>query len=194
MKTIIRLFCLIFLTASCSSDNETIVDHPNLGDYDLHSFTSNVAMDLDYDGIESTDFKAELDWLYFNNRLLNTSLPMVIRNAHHHNYDDIEVLVANNMGMPRDDYHPLSPHINVRFKGDDRVKLLEIKENEVLNIFYPDSSPDHEINLPDVNSFVLNDNNTVTVDMSQRFFDLLEDEWKQVELVAVYKKIEDSND
>ena len=54
----------LLLICSCEQDDDIPKTHPNLGEYNLISLKSNIALDLNYDGIQSTDFKQELSMYY----------------------------------------------------------------------------------------------------------------------------------
>lgn len=57
----IMIFSILFLILSCSEapDNDVINSNFSYGEYDAISITSNIAIDANFDGIYSTDFRIE---------------------------------------------------------------------------------------------------------------------------------------
>jgi hypothetical protein len=192
----VKIIMVIILTnlfiVSCN-DNDNIEPLPaNLGIYELQSLKSNIAMDLDYDGFDSTDFKQELQLWWF-------SIPQ------RQTYDHVKLLESNingkywvrTLGIPRDDHDDNDPDPSFRFKPDARTHYLYIENGQIVS--FEEQKPSFDPFDPDdilgkARPYLLSfDTETkITMEMTQYFYDYRINEWTQVSLVAKFDKIADN--
>jgi hypothetical protein len=191
LKIIIAIaLCSLFLV-SCGNDDNVVTLPPNLGIYELQSLESDVAMDLDYDGLAATDFKQELQLWWFSIPYRQQYAPLAIYKS-----DTNGRYLVRTLGMPRDDHDENDPDPSFRFKPADGIHSLFIENGEIVSF---------EVQEPFVNYHDPNDvlgqqrpyliqfdsDNEVTMKLTQYFYDYTIDEWTQVNLVAKFDKIED---
>jgi hypothetical protein len=191
LKIIIAIaLCSLFLV-SCGNDDNVVTLPPNLGIYELQSLESDVAMDLDYDGLAAKDFKQELQLWWFSIPYRQQYAPLAIYKS-----DTNGRYLVRTLGMPRDDHDENDPDPSFRFKPADGIHSLFIENGEIVSF---------EVQEPFVNYHDPNDvlgqqrpyliqfdsDNEVTMKLTQYFYDYTIDEWTQVNLVAKFDKIED---
>lgn len=189
LKTLTTLLLCNLLLLSCNKNDDIEPLPANLGNYTLKSFQSNVAMDLDYDGVASSDFKEELQLWWFTfpnrNRLYHLEIMPSL-------YEGKYLLLTE--GMPRDDHDYTDPDPSFRFKPADGIHTLEIRDDEIIS---------YEFQEPFVDSFVPNaalgqqrpyliqfdSDHEITMKITQHFYNYITDEWMPVDLEAKFDKI-----
>lgn len=188
MKKLVRLTLSIFLLVSCNKE-DTPSPHPNLGNYDLISLTSNIPLDLNYDNIKTTNFKAELSYYYQGSRNPKYDLRIIQSNR---GYDEWFFM----MQLARDYYHPDQSIIDLRYHSGDYSKLVLLKDGKVDRIthhLYDASETDADIlineHYPYPYNLTLNSDTMVTVLVKQMFYDLEQETWVLVNLEAVFEKM-----
>lgn len=180
----------LFFTG-CSTDDSK-PPHANLGDYKIVSLTSSDSIDLDYDGIASTDFLEELKRYWFENSFTRVGT-IHLRLLHYRELSANEISFRL-PSIPRDSYHIDHVSLDYRFKWDDGTKIITVSPDGTNVINYHTPSPDIDRPeyiwaVPIPQSIVFNDANTVTVVTKQRFYDHLSQEWIPVELTGVFTRI-----
>jgi hypothetical protein len=192
LKIIISVALINLFFVSCN-DDDTIESLPkNLGVYELQSLESNKEIDLDYDGVASTDFKHELQLLWF-------SVPF--RQQLHH----LELLESETKGkywlrtdgIPRDDYNGPYQDFNVRFKFEGRSSYVYIENGEIVSFeelepYLDPLDPDDILGKPRPYSINFDTDDNITMEMTQYFYDIQLEEWTQVNLVAKFDKIQEN--
>jgi hypothetical protein len=197
VKSFVLTLIISICCTSCSEENDLDYLHPNIGYYEVVSLESNTCMDLDYDAICSTNFRAELGEYWFDSGRSFGTVPLQIVNADHLNYDNVDVLYLELLGMPRDDYNPINENLGVRFKGfvkqnfihttrDNGILFIESGRDQNLQLQY---SQEFLQRLPVINNFNFDDKNNVTLQISQHFYNYRDDRWQEVELVAKFSRI-----
>lgn len=186
-KTFYYIF-ILFVLNSCNNEEDEN-PHPNLGNYKLNSLTSNVAIDLNYDDIATKDFKEELS-IYF----LGPSKP---RNA-------LELVASYEksrwffyLGIPKDSDYPDRIDdiaLNLRYGVGDYSKNIVLNNGKpkIMHFFNNNIKGDSTwlVNnkYPYPYKMVLNNDNKVTINVAQKFYDLFKEEWIFVDLVGVFEK------
>jgi len=192
MKTIKVLTVLILISlflSSCNNDDTLESPPANLGIYTLKSFQSNVAMDLDYDGVASVDFKEELQlwWFTFPNRSRLYHLEILPSPR-----DGKYLLITD--GMPRDDHDDRYPDPHSRFKQADGIHALFIRNNEIISYEFQEPFVDRfdpNVALGQQRPYFIqfDSDHEITMKLTQYFYDYISDEWIQVDLLAKFDKI-----
>ncbi|MGC1204890.1 MAG: hypothetical protein WA839_08400 [Flavobacteriaceae bacterium] len=187
MKIIVTILS-ISLLVSCNKE-DTPVPHPNLGNYELISLTSDTALDLNYDNIKSENFKEELSVYYTGFRK-----PMDDLIFTESTYDANKWYFR--LSLPRDFYYPELGIIDLRYSDGDYSKIVFLKDGKIDRIahYYYDGlevDADFLINehYPYPYDLILNSGTMVTVKVKQMFFDLEQDLWVLVNLEAVFEKV-----
>ncbi|WP_298951929.1 hypothetical protein [uncultured Nonlabens sp.] len=192
----IKLIAVIIIShlffVSCNDDDNIETLPANLGIYELQSLESSIEMDLDYDGIASTDFKEELQLLWF-------SFPF--RQEHHH----LELYESQTKGkywletegMPRDDYNGFHQDLNYRFKPQGRTHSLFIENEEIVS-FVEDEPYFNHLDPTDILGqsrpylIEFDTSDKITMELTQHFYDHMIDEWIEVSLIAKFNKKEEN--
>lgn len=190
MKTsILQYLILLFIISSCNSDDDIIAPHPNLGEYRLISLSSDIALDLNYDGTQSSDFKKELEfyWDYPTNpqyglELLTSS-------------GGLDKWIVR-MNLPADYHNPDFPLSNKRFGYSDYSKTATIKNDTVYFIKHTLSNESYQDSIWFVDTekypypykidFI--NSSTTKIKVVQKFYDLEANEWITAYLDAFYQK------
>ncbi len=195
MKKILNLILASFLIGivACGKEEVEPSESPYLGYWEVTSFTSDVAMDINQDGKAEYDFLKELDKAWFEN-------DMNMMGEHHISirqstrYKDILWLMSN--GMPFDTYRPNLPYLFMRFGHEGTSKYLTVKDDQVESFEVQEAPndidrPEYAEAFPRYTSFKFLDANTLETKMDQKFYDEEEEVWKDVSLIAVFSKISD---
>ncbi|GAL88967.1 hypothetical protein JCM19538_1956 [Jejuia pallidilutea] len=166
--------------------------HPNIGKYRLTSLISNIALDLNYDNIKSTDFKQELS-VFFNNPIFSPKFALRLNEIIV--YDDT---LAFELLLPGDGYYQELEYLDLRFAVQNYSKAVVVEDSNFVKITHHSdfdldgiSDTAQEIidgNYPYPYHLEFNSDSKVTVYIKQNFFDLEKDEWVLVELVGVFEK------
>jgi hypothetical protein len=185
MKRYLYIIAILILF-SCNSD-ENITENQYLGNYKLINLTSNIPIDLNFDNIATTNFKNELN-IYF----LGNSKPL-------HDLQFVKFSLSNEwffrLGLPKDNYHPDQNFIEQRYGTGDYSKSVLLNNNTVSiihnysDLFVVDSTWLVENKYPYPYKVDFYDNNKVIIKIKQKFFDNINGEWVDIELIGNYERL-----
>ena len=195
MQNVLKVIVAFFLIGifGCGREDVEPAESPYLGYYKVISFTSDVAMDINQDGIAEYNFVKELDKAWFEN-------DMNMMGEHHisihSSSQGADVLWVRSNGMPFDTYRPNLPYLFMRFGPEGTGKYLTIKDGQVVSFEVQEppndiDRPEYAEAFPRYTSFKFLDATTLETRMDQKFYDEEEEEWKDVSLKAVFSKITD---
>lgn len=194
LQKVILAFFLIGIF-SCEKEDVEPPESHYLGYYKVISLTSDVAMDINQDGIAENNFVKELDKAWFEN-------DMNMMGEHHisihSSSQGADVLWVRSNGMPFDTYRPNLPYLFMRFGHEGTAKYLTIKDSKVVSFEVQEppndiDRPEYAEAFPRYTSFKFLDTTTLETRMDQKFYDEEEEMWKDVSLIAVFSKITDPN-
>ena len=195
MKNILKVILVFILIGVIGCEKEEVEPSvsPYLGYYKVTSFTSDVALDINQDGVAEYDFIKELDKAWFDN-------DMNMMGEHHisilSSSQGTDVLWVRSNGMPFDTYRPNLPYLFMRFGPESTAKYLTIKEDQVVSFEVQEAPsdidrPEYAEAFPRYTSFKFLDANNLKIRMDQKFYDEDYEAWKDVSLIAVFSKITD---
>ncbi len=195
MQNVLKLIVVLFLAfiVACGKEELESPVTPYLGYYKVTSFTSNVAMDINQDGVAEYDFLKELAESWFENNLsVHGDHHISIRSSTRNDNE----LWLKSFGMPRDTYRSMLPYLHMRMGPEDTQKSLFLKDGQVVSFDIQEppndlDRPEYGEAYPRYTSFKFLDTNTLETKMNQKFFDEEEEVWKDVSLIAVFSKITD---
>ncbi len=181
---------LVFLLVTCSKEDEEVKTSPYIGGYKIISLTSNIPLDLNRDGIATTNFLEELRYLYYYQFMCETCHPaLIIGSSSNPNLND----------KPKQNYlldytprqHVNSQDINDIDFGAAPYFTSIFYNNEftqVVNLtrFYDDAFIINQ-KLVFVYEVILMENNKVKVKSTQQYF-TVETGWKTCHLEGLYEK------
>lgn len=191
------VFLILLSFTACEKEEAVKKKLPYVGYWKLESFTSNVAIDLNEDGIAERDFKNEIDYFFGRNYGIQGRDHVI---EIFESYDDNSRLYILSPHMPIDAFRPF-PYDNprvIRFRGDYTWKTLYFENNELIrfeqaNPFNEPDSPGAREAWAKYTSYNFIDDNNVEILIDQKFYDVSIDEWTAVKIVAVFSKITDPN-
>ncbi|MDR5591094.1 hypothetical protein [Christiangramia sp. SM2212] len=195
MQKVLKVILVSFLIGIVACGKEEIEPPPSpyLGYWEVTSFTSDVAMDINQDGVVEYDFLKELAESWFENNLS-------VHGEHHisirQSTRNTDILWLRSFGMPVDTYRPRLPTLHMRMGPEDTQKSLTIKDGQVVSFDIQEPPfdmdlPEHAEAFPRYTSIKFLDENTLETKMNQRFYDEEVEVWKDVSLIAVFSKITD---
>jgi hypothetical protein len=195
MQKVLKVIVTSFLIGivACGKEEVEAPPSPYLGYWEVTSFTSDVAMDINQDGVAEYDFLKELAESWFENNLsVSGEHHISIRSSTRYT----DVLWLSCYGMPRDTYAPRLPTLHMRMGPEDTQKSLTIKDGQVVSFEVQEppidiDRPEHAEAFPRYTSIKFLDENTLETRMDQKFYDEGEEVWKDVSLIAVFAKITD---
>lgn len=183
-----KFILIVLLITSCKKDDAVFV-HPNLGDYKLKSLTSNIPLDLNFDNIQSTDFKQELSMYIGSFRAPSVDMQLV---ESYYNSDEWYFHLG---GIPKDSYHDHLELLDFRLRYGDYSKIIILNDNVISHIdhvysdlFVADSTWLLENKYPYPYNIELINDVTVNVKISQLYFDTFTNEWVDVDILGVFEK------
>ena len=186
---IIYIFLFVVIS-SCNQEDEVIEQHQNLGNYKLLSLSSDVDLDLNYDGLKSKDFQHELSFYFERNG--KASYDMKLLQHSHLPLNEMDFY----LDIPKDNYLPDQTLISIRYGFANHSKTAFIKNDTVYKIEHVLSNRSFQDSIwfvdIDKNPYpykikFVNDS-TTEIKVVQKFFDLETQEWVTTNLVGVYEK------
>ncbi|MDR5591093.1 hypothetical protein [Christiangramia sp. SM2212] len=195
MQNTLKIIVSFFLIGivGCGKEDVEPPESPYLGYYKVISFTSDVAIDINQDGVAEYDFVKELDKAWFENDMnMMGEHHISIRSSSH----GADVLWVRSNGMPFDSYRPNLPYLFMRFGPEGTAKYLTIEDGQVVSFETQEAPtdidrPEYAEAFPRYTSFQFLDANTLETKMNQKFYDEEKEVWKDVSLIAVLSKITD---
>jgi hypothetical protein len=205
MKSIyITLFAFLFLF-SCKGDNEE-TQEPNdvymlKGKYNLVTLTSDIPLDLDHNGISTTDMLQELDFAYSNNNNFKYMKFDVKGPFFSDNYYLFDGWVLTADFTPQHDDYNISyvplPFNGRIFKYDKNTNTLEYEANPPF-VYEPQFPGDIDTRTaPTITNMEILPDMKIKITMKHRYTETPEtypDCWTNVVLTAVYEKYTDNPD
>ncbi len=195
MQRVLKVIVVLILdsTIGCGKEDVESSVFPYMGYYKVTSFTSDIAMDINQDGVAEYDFVSELDKAWFENDMnMMGEHRISIRSSS----QGADVLSLLSNGMPFDTYRPNLPYLYMRFDPEGTSKYLTIENSQVISFDVQEppndrDRPEYAKAFPRYTSFKFLDANTLETKMDQKFYDEEEEVWKDVCLIAIFKKITD---
>ena len=185
MKKIFCFLIIIFANHSCSNDNNIDIHDNILGDYKLVSLEADIEMDLNRDGIYSSDFKKELEF-YFNESYSNEKDLNISR------INNQNTLCSLSINLPRVSAAPQYGFNNAAYLSLSFISpTLKLDENlkKILTFSYENINIEQELEDKfSILSEIKNEGNCVYVKIKQLYFDEDDLSFKLINLNGVYKK------
>lgn len=186
MKKIFCLGLIIYAFSSCSNENDIDIYDNILGEYRLESLISDIEMDLNRDGIYSSDFKKELEF-YFNETYSNENDLKISRV----NYQN--TLSTLNINLPRVSAAPQYGFNNATYLSLSFISpILRLDKNfrNILSFSYENINIEQELEEKfSILTEIQNEGNYIYVKIKQLYFDEDDLTFKLVNLDGIYKKI-----
>lgn len=194
MKNIFFLL-LILLVLSCDSRNDALGVNDFGGYYEITWISSTKAVDLNNDGLESTNILAELE----NSKLIaNEEVHSFYNPALH--YAEIRPLYyhTNNAQLISFGY----PYQVIGYIDEEKTKpyLISYKK-EFLNFSYEfitndniqviDNAPDYHSPMGKIHSLTRLDASSFILEMAICLFDFKEKDWVETNVTVTYSKVKD---
>ncbi len=182
------LLCLIIL--SCDSDDNESINDPGIenivGFYTIQSFESDLAVDLNGDGISSTDLKSEInDFFYYDLEIRpniegQTRVQLISF-----------ILPATNLRFQNPSY----PNGYTSFTSNVYLSMYKLVDNQILlesNSFnaYDYVDGENRITTLKVDSFIeVLGNNSLAISMTEDYYDYSTAQWQSLNIDVVYEKL-----
>lgn len=185
-------FLIVLSFTACEKEEAIKKESPYVGFWKLESLTSNVAIDLNEDGIAERDFKNEIDSFFGRNYGIPGRDHVIEIFQSYSDNNKLQILTPH---MPIDDFRPSAI---TRFRGDYVWKTLYFENNQLIR--FEQANPYNEPDSPGAKeawakytSYNFIDDNNLEILIVQKFYDVSIGEWTAVKIVAVFSKITDPN-
>lgn len=181
MKSYKMLFIILIssLLQFCSSNENEVEKSELIGKYELLDYKSNIPLDLNGDGIKSSNIFAELEEFYFKRIRAVLDSDLVIS-------DYYKVRMYANLPIPTSD-DPISGSGSFGTNSSyyDLVFSKDLKSIQKFDLILNSNPATFPLSVEEI---TINENNDLTLKCKQPFFCYLDREWKTIESTAIFRK------
>ncbi|MFH6971591.1 hypothetical protein [Flavobacterium petrolei] len=195
----IILFVLTVLSFSCSKNEDEIELNDFKGFYQISSITSNVKIDLNNDGLKTTDYLQEIksNYISYNGEIINYGY----NNELNYNFAEAQPSEYNvNKNTQFLDIKFPIQRIDSVFQGNDNFVKMNMEYSKIGSSFIYklsnnnvkiESDPFNQFEYYNINNFVINRINKEKFEIFFDFkvYDFTENKWIETKLTAKYIKI-----
>lgn len=176
MKNLI-LFTLILFLSCDNNDKITEQTSELVGNYKFVSLTSDTALDLNLDGLATTDFKAELEDFY------NTNFHPAMRVKEAPNDYLLEIII------PKPSFYPEYNDYEITYLSRSHNAYITYRKNKNQLIYSVGNDEEYQLlhGSPIIKDIKILPNNQIRVDCTQRFYHH-PDGWFDTYLIGIYEK------
>lgn len=177
-----KMLCIVLISSlllSCSSTENEKEKSELLGKYELLDYQSNIPLDLNGDGVKSSNIIAELEAFYFKRMRVIFDSDLEITDYYKNRmYANLPIATSNDPISGSGSFGVNSSCYDLVFSND----LKSIQKFDLILDSNPQTFP------LTVEKITISENYRLTLECKQLFFCYQDREWKNIESIAIYKK------
>jgi hypothetical protein len=193
MPKLLITVSFVFLLVACRKTAAPSFDESFPGFYKVTKITSATPVDLNNDGLKTTDIYAEIsnpyktpngelvsfhDFQQQNNYMEVRPLPYQLSNSK---------LISFNFPHQIIDYLSNNTVYLVEYNNEFLYYTYKISDDKSIQVASP--NPDYTNPIGIINSLVVKENGVLVVQLKKQVFDFVDKAWKQIDLTAEYSKM-----
>ena len=200
---LIKCMCCVFtiFVLACDNNQEDDVINDFKGYYKINSITSSVPVDINNDGLKSSDYLKEIksDYIAYDGRIINFLYDndnaynfTEARPTRYHNDNVVTFLILK---------FPIQ-RIDSIFQGTNNYEIMNMRYGNIIPSFVYkltndnieiDSDPTYDFDYYGITNFNINRLNTTEfeIDFDFKVYDFTDNEWVLTELTARYEIVDE---